>query len=154
MQDEVDLQRDGRVVQGVRQGQDNRAEVRPLRGWAMTSKLEKVARAICPHLREGRACLNCLAEVQTDYGTATNMCRLMAQEAARAAISAHEAALAEEGMVIVPRVPTEAMIEHGRAATAAFHSIQGSALTVAREKMRRRFIACVDAAPTPPKESA
>jgi hypothetical protein len=49
--------------------------------------------------------------------------------------------------VIVPRKPTEEMIEAGRAATVARLSIPGSALTVAREKMRRRYTAMIAAAP-------
>ncbi|MFZ5784036.1 MAG: hypothetical protein ACOY4R_27880 [Pseudomonadota bacterium] len=44
------------------------------------------------------------------------------------------------------REPTEALIDAGRAATAAHLDIKGSGLTVAREKMRRRFNAMLDAA--------
>lgn len=40
--------------------------------------------------------------------------------------------------------PTEAMIDAGRSATAAHLNFQGSALTVSREKMRRRFKAMID----------
>lgn len=104
----------------------------------MTSKVEKVARAIVDdmHAYDGLG----------GWDKTPEAGRSEALKVARAAISAHESALAEEGFVIVPRLPTEAMIEHGRAATAAFHNIQGSALTVAREKMRRRYVACIDAA--------
>lgn len=42
------------------------------------------------------------------------------------------------------RDPDEAMVECGRAATVAFLDITGSALTVAREKMRRRYAAMID----------
>jgi hypothetical protein len=37
--------------------------------------------------------------------------------------------------------PTDTMIDAGLAVTAAYLNIKGSALTINREKMRRRFIA-------------
>jgi hypothetical protein len=45
----------------------------------------------------------------------------------------------------LPLEPTEAMIDAGLAATNAWLDIKGSALTVNREKMRRRYIAMVQA---------
>ncbi len=53
--------------------------------------------------------------------------------------------LAKAGFVIVPRKATDNMIDMGLAATSAWLDIPGSALTVNREKMRRRYHAMVDA---------
>lgn len=50
------------------------------------------------------------------------------------------------GYVIVPQEPTDAMVEAGLAVTAAWHDLPGSAMTVNREKMRRRYRAMIDAA--------
>jgi hypothetical protein len=54
--------------------------------------------------------------------------------------------------------PSEAMIDAGRAATAAHLGIEGSALTVSREKMRRRFVAMINhalaAPPAEPEQAA
>lgn len=96
----------------------------------MTSKLEQVA---AQAIRDAFNTFDC----ESDEPPAALL--------ARAAIEAYEGALKAEGYVIVPREPTEEMVESGRAATAAFHDIQGSALTVAREKMRRRYNAMIDA---------
>lgn len=46
----------------------------------------------------------------------------------------------------IDREPTDKMIEAALASTAAFKSIEGSQLTVNREKMRIRFRAMWDAA--------
>jgi hypothetical protein len=48
---------------------------------------------------------------------------------------------------IVPKEPTDGMIDAGLAVMAAWHDLPGSAATVNREKMRRRWIAMVEAAP-------
>ena len=50
------------------------------------------------------------------------------------------------GLAVVPLEPTEVMIEAGLAATGAWLDIPGSALTVNREKMRRRYKAMVECA--------
>ena len=47
---------------------------------------------------------------------------------------------------IVPTEPTKKMIDAGLGATAAWQDIPGSALTVNREKMRRRYKAMIGAA--------
>jgi hypothetical protein len=47
---------------------------------------------------------------------------------------------------MVPVEPTDEMIDAGLASTSAYLDIQGSALTVNREKMRRRYIAMINAA--------
>jgi hypothetical protein len=47
------------------------------------------------------------------------------------------------GYAIVPINPTEEMITAGMVPTAAWQNIQGSALTVNREKMRLRYQAMV-----------
>lgn len=62
-------------------------------------------------------------------------------------------ALDELGMVIIPREPTEKMIDAGVAAMGAWHDLPGSALTVNREKMRRRYQAMIEAADSLPSES-
>ena len=49
----------------------------------------------------------------------------------------------EEGYTIVPREPTEEMITAGLVPTAAWQNIEGSALTVNREKMRLRYKAMI-----------
>lgn len=51
----------------------------------------------------------------------------------------------ENGLVIAPKEPTEEMITAGFVPTAAWQNIQGSALTVNREKMRLRYRAMVAA---------
>jgi GNAT superfamily N-acetyltransferase len=51
----------------------------------------------------------------------------------------------KEDLILVPREPTEEMITAGLGATAAWHSLPGSALTVNREKMRRRYKAMIEA---------
>lgn len=56
--------------------------------------------------------------------------------------------------VMVPVEPTPGMIEAGRAVTASWLDIPGSGLTVAREKMKRRYIAMVKAAPPKTEELA
>lgn len=48
------------------------------------------------------------------------------------------------GFAIVPKEPTPAMIDAGLRATAVFLDIQGSALTVNREKLRRRYSAMLN----------
>lgn len=48
--------------------------------------------------------------------------------------------------ISVPLEPTEAMIDAGLSATAAWLGIEGSALTVNREKMKLRYRAMVMAA--------
>jgi hypothetical protein len=55
-------------------------------------------------------------------------------------------ALRECGLAVVPIEPTEAMISAGLATTYAWQEIPGSAMTVNREKMRRRYKAMVEAA--------
>jgi cation transport regulator ChaB len=42
--------------------------------------------------------------------------------------------------------PTEKMVDAGRMVTASWLDVSGSGVTIAREKMRRRFNAVVDAA--------
>lgn len=54
--------------------------------------------------------------------------------------------LEAEGLVIVPREPTDEMITAGLIPTAAWRDIQGSALTVNREKMRLRYRAMIERA--------
>ena len=61
-------------------------------------------------------------------------------------ISALQPALAEAGLVIVPKEPTEEMITAGLIPTAAWQDIRGTQLTVNREKMRLRYMAMVAAA--------
>ncbi len=78
----------------------------------MTSMIERVAQAIClSKTCEGISCcqnpsqrgrLDCPV---SDGGY---------NDAARAAIAVHKTALADDGLVIVPLVPTEAMIAVGR----------------------------------------
>ena len=54
------------------------------------------------------------------------------------------------GYVIAPKEPTAEMITAGLIPTAAWQNIQGSALTVNREKMRMRYEAMISAlTPTP-----
>lgn len=48
-----------------------------------------------------------------------------------------------EGCVMVPREPSSEMIDAGLASTNVWLNIPGSALTVNREKMRRRYIAMI-----------
>ena len=55
-------------------------------------------------------------------------------------------ALQECGLAVVPIEPTDAMIDAGLATTAAWHDLPGSAVTVNREKMRRRYKAMIEAA--------
>jgi len=55
-------------------------------------------------------------------------------------------ALRDLGYAVVPKEPTEKMIIAGLAVTAAWHDLPGSGLTVSREKMRRRYVAMVEAA--------
>lgn len=57
-----------------------------------------------------------------------------------------------DGWVLVPREPTEDMIDAGLRATAVHLDIQGSGLTVNREKMRRRYAGMLAAVPPPPKD--
>lgn len=52
---------------------------------------ERIAWSICKHLREG-ACLQCPAEVETDYGPGVQMCRSAADEVAFSAIAIMEEA--------------------------------------------------------------
>lgn len=47
-------------------------------------------------------------------------------------------------LILMPREPTEEMISAALAVTAAWHDLPGSALTVNREKMRRRYRAMVE----------
>lgn len=47
--------------------------------------------------------------------------------------------------VIVPRDPTEVMVDKGLASTAVWHEIKGSQLTVNIEKMRIRYRAMIAA---------
>lgn len=54
-------------------------------------------------------------------------------------------ALDKEGLVVVPREPTEKMINAALAATSAWLDIPGSQLTVNREKMRLRYKAMLKA---------
>lgn len=51
------------------------------------------------------------------------------------------------GHLCVPIEPTEAMVDAGISVMAAWHDLPGSALTVNREKMRRRYKAMLLAAP-------
>ena len=53
-------------------------------------------------------------------------------------------ALVATGWVIAPLEPTEEMITAGLIPTAAWQNIEGSALTVNREKMRLRYKAMID----------
>lgn len=53
-------------------------------------------------------------------------------------------ALDKEGLVVVPREPTDAMIDAALVTTAAWLDIKGSALVVNREKMRRRYKAMIE----------
>lgn len=62
-----------------------------------------------------------------------------------ARIAALEAQVASDAFVLVPREATEEMIEAGRAVTATWRNIQGSGLTIAREKMRLRYAAMIAA---------
>ena len=48
----------------------------------MTADLEKLAFALCPHIRRGLECSKCTPAV-TDYGVGTRLCRLQADAAAR-----------------------------------------------------------------------
>lgn len=50
------------------------------------------------------------------------------------------------GAIEAVREPTPAMIEAGLSVTATWLSIKGSGLTIAREKMKRRFRAMIDSA--------
>lgn len=52
-------------------------------------------------------------------------------------------ALDKQGLVVVPREPTDEMIDAALSATAAWLDIPGSQLTVNREKMRRRYKAMI-----------
>lgn len=66
--------------------------------------------AVAGELREIEAVANAiLSKVPEGYG----MREAEARDYARAAISAHKAALADAGLVIVPREPTEAMLRAG-----------------------------------------
>lgn len=58
-----------------------------------------------------------------------------------------EDGIPDPNWTVVPTEPTDEMVDAGLRATAAFLDIPGSALTVNREKMRRRFRAMVAAAP-------
>lgn len=55
-------------------------------------------------------------------------------------------ALDELGYAVVPKEPTDKMIEAGVAVMASWHDLPGSAATVNREKMRRRYKAMIAAA--------
>ena len=61
----------------------------------MTVDLERLAFVLCPHLRGAEdcsrwECARCPPIVQTDYGPGTNLCRLQADAAARAAMAVIE----------------------------------------------------------------
>ena len=73
----------------------------------MTEKLSEVARAIRKKCAE--------IEHRPEYAPEAMVPDMMlyADEYATAAIEAHEKALEAEGLVIVPREPTDAMIEAG-----------------------------------------
>ncbi len=90
----------------------------------MTDKLTEIAIAICPKVKpwmddpdviQSGVC-DCAGDVETNYGPGQTACWITMNEIAVAAIQAHEAALAAEGLVIVPRVPTQDMIEAKRQA--------------------------------------
>ena len=66
----------------------------------MTDKLEEVARAICDHS---------VVSVDACYGPKCP-CWAGAKTKAKAAIEAHEKALEAQGLVIVPREPTDKMV--------------------------------------------
>ena len=87
----------------------------------MTDKLEKVARAICPKvkpwmddpdIRQSGVC-DCERNVETNYGPGQTACWMTMNDIAKAAIAAHEKALEAEGLVIVPREPTQEMRRAG-----------------------------------------
>lgn len=52
-----------------------------------------------------------------------------------------------DGFKLVPIEPTDEMIEAAMISTSSWKGIQGSALTVNREKARLRYKAMIDAAP-------
>ena len=56
----------------------------------MTVDLEQLAFTLCPHIRRGLECRKCPRTFDTDYGPATNLCRLRADAAARDAVAVIE----------------------------------------------------------------
>lgn len=58
-----------------------------------------------------------------------------------------------EGWQLVPKKPTDAMVEAALQATSMWLRIQGSQLTVNREKAARRYRAMLACAPSPSEES-
>ena len=61
----------------------------------MTIDLEQLAFVLCPHLRRAESCgqwecARCPARAYTAYGPSTNLCRLQADAAARAAMAVIE----------------------------------------------------------------
>jgi hypothetical protein len=112
----------------------------------MSKALEKVARAICRQflttLIPGKHAAPPESEVDLSWPDW--------KEEAAAAISAHEAALAEEGMVIVPREPTPEMLDAGYCeAPKGIDALIAHWETLSPEDI---WPAMVDAALTPPKE--
>ena len=85
----------------------------------MTDMRGEVARAIC-RVNGGEDCRNCDGEIQRFKGVDGRGRKHQRRrpcpyrEDAKAAIEAHEKALEAEGLVIVPREPTEAMVHAGR----------------------------------------
>lgn len=101
---------------------------------------EAVARSIC-----GKNCDMPKCSFQPDADNQA-MCRLMSLEDADAAITAYEAALKDQGLVIVPVVPSEEMLscllegEPGKWPAGAFAEFYGT-----RESMEENWTAMLSA---------
>ena len=94
----------------------------------MTDKLTEIAIAICPKVKpwmddpdviQSGVC-DCERDVETNYGPGQTACWITMNEIAKVAIEAHEAALEAKGLVIVPMVPSKAMVQKGSAGLDAY----------------------------------